>query len=173
MVPPTKTQSHCVEGGFADDYRRQFLVCRSLQAQALETSEGNLANALKVQGRRSQKLSHERLEHSSLHLPWSWLPARRQAAVQKPNAKPSIHDIPLAMALAEVTNAKILLYFGHFGRGLFVDGSSVHDYRMSDELYSGVGGVSQGGEIGPMHTGGGFGIGEGGDFHGGRVGGGD
>eukprot|EP01018_Ginkgo_biloba_P033298 Gb_06043 [translate_table: standard] len=40
---------------------------------------------------------------------------------------------------------------------------SVHYYRMSNELYNGVGGVSQGGEVNAMHTCGGFGIGEGGN----------
>ncbi|RCV14913.1 hypothetical protein SETIT_3G016800v2 [Setaria italica] len=59
---------------------------------------------------------------SSLHIPWSWLPAALcvlqevgeeklvleigQAALRRPDSKPYVHDILLAMALAECSIAK-------------------------------------------------------------------
>jgi hypothetical protein len=59
---------------------------------------------------------------SSLHIPWSWLPAALcvlqevgeeklvleigQAALRRPDSRPYVHDVLLAMALAECSIAK-------------------------------------------------------------------
>ncbi|TVU16578.1 hypothetical protein EJB05_40149 [Eragrostis curvula] len=101
--------------GIEDGYTAEVSTCR----QALLV---DVRDKLLFEQEYAGSIKEKVPPRSSLHIPWSWLPAALcvlqevgeeklvleigQAALRRPDSKPYVHDVLLAMALAECSIAK-------------------------------------------------------------------
>ncbi|KAL6844364.1 hypothetical protein ACP4OV_026037 [Aristida adscensionis] len=101
--------------GIEDGYTPEVSTCR----QALLV---DVRDKLLFEQEYAGSIKEKVPPRSSLHVPWSWLPAALcvlqevgeeklvldigQAALRRPDSKPYVHDVLLAMALAECSIAK-------------------------------------------------------------------